>query len=111
MLQKEGIFNISVTYKIKTFSETICTFQILLELQSCNKALKCVLGCRAFGVFYVYQENLQARLLNHRIQETGNGISHKRSRWFVGFFVLVFWLWVFFMYNSSIVPGVALNDM
>jgi len=51
-----------------------------------------------WGFFYVYPENLQAPSLNHRIQETGNALGHKRSS-------------IIFIYNSSIVPEVALNDM
>lgn len=51
-----------------------------------------------FFLFNVYQENEQVHSLNHRIRETGNGMGHKRSS-------------ITFMYNSSIVPGVALNDM
>lgn len=55
-------------------------------------------GIFFFSLFNVYQENEQVHSLNHRIRETGNGMGHKRSS-------------ITFMYNSSIVPGVVLNDM
>lgn len=86
------------TSKRKTLSETIFTFQIFLKLQRCIKASKCGLDCWLVGVFLCLPRKFTGSFVNRRIQDTGNGIGHKRSN-------------IIFACNSSIPPGVALNDM